>query len=333
MRTQGRSGDRCTLAVILTFQLRSSALPKRTPSPPARRSRRPHLGVWLAATRPKTLPAAVIPVVVGMAATSLSGSLNWTASLVLLVVSLLLQIASNFANDVYDFERGADGAARAGPLRAVSAGLISATAMKRALLFVLALAATMGVYLTAIGGPAVALVGLAAMLVAVGYTGGPFPLAYHGLGDVFVFLFFGATLGPASAYLSLGHVPPLVWACGLPMGFLSMAILVVNNVRDIESDRAAHKRTLVVMYGRDRGLRGYQLLLLGTFLSLLLIGWLLDSPWAVIPLLSAPLALRLTKELRERRGGALNKTLARTAGLLALFGLLLILGLRLSVLF
>lgn len=286
---------------------------------------------WFLALRPKTLPAAVIPVLVGAACAFREGSLVWSITAVCLTCSLLLQIASNFANDVFDFEKGTDTAERVGPARAVARGWISPRQMKRAVVLTLLAAALSGSYLVWLGGWPLFSLGLLALICAVAYTAGPYPLGYNGLGDVCVFFFFGPVAVCGTDYLNTGRVSPQAWWAAVAVGALTTAILVVNNVRDEATDRTTGKRTLAVRWGRDAGVVEYAGLLAAAFvvpIGLLATG--LAKPAVLLPLLTAPLAVLRLKELRSRRGPSLNQTLAQTAQLLVLFGLLLAAGLALG---
>jgi 1,4-dihydroxy-2-naphthoate octaprenyltransferase len=286
---------------------------------------------WWLAMRPKTLPAAFVPVLTGSACAQALGSFHWVPSLAALFGALLLQIASNFANDVYDFEKGADTSERVGPTRAVQAGLISPRAMKRGLLLVLALALLVGIYLAAHSGPMLVVIGLASMLAAVAYTAGPFPLGYHGLGELFVMIFFGFVAVCGTAFVNIGSVPALAVFASIPVGSLASAILVVNNVRDLETDARAGKRTLVVRFGRQAGLREFWILLCSAYVvpALLLVTSDLRT-WIVLPLVTLPWGVKIAGALRTERGTALNATLADTAKLLLVFGVLFSAGLWLG---
>jgi 1,4-dihydroxy-2-naphthoate octaprenyltransferase len=285
---------------------------------------------WIAAARLRTLPAAVVPVAVGTACAAASGGIAWGPALAALAGSLAIQIGTNFANDVFDAEKGADGADRIGPLRAVSAGLISAAAMKRAMVLAFAVAAAFGVYLVAVAGWPVVAIGLASIASGIAYTGGPWPLGYHGLGDVFVLAFFGFVAVCGTAFVQLGHVPQLaIWA-SLPVGALATAILVVNNVRDRAGDARAGKRTLAVRFGRPAALLEYALLIAIAYAipSVLALD---GSPWTALPLVTAPLALARMRELARAVDGAQhNRCLAATAQLLMIHGLLFAVGLALG---
>lgn len=286
---------------------------------------------WWIAIRPKTLPAAIVPVLVGVACAAHVGQVRWAPSLAALTGALLLQIGSNFANDVYDFEKGADGHERVGPARAVASGYISPQAMKRGMGLVFGLALLVGLYLTVTSGPLIMLIGVASIVAAIAYTGGPYPLGYNGLGEVFVLLFFGFVAVCGTCFVNLGRVPELgVWS-SIPVGALASAILVVNNVRDEDTDRRSGKRTLVVRFGRRSGIVQYAVFLGLAYLApLLLVSRQLAHFAVLAPLLTLPWGLRLLRALSAQRGPALNATLAQTAQLLLAYGVLLSMGLAWS---
>ncbi|MBA3457955.1 MAG: 1,4-dihydroxy-2-naphthoate polyprenyltransferase, partial [Deltaproteobacteria bacterium] len=243
------------------------------------------LATWIAAARLRTLPAAVVPVAVGTAVVAATGRVAWCPALAALAGSIAIQIGTNFANDVFDAEKGADGADRVGPLRAVSAGLISAGAMKRAMIIAFIVAAGFGLYLVSVAGWPIVAIGLASIVAGIAYTGGPWPLGYHGLGDVFVLAFFGFVAVCGTAFVQLGEVPCLAWWAAVPVGALATAILVVNNVRDRAGDARAGKRTLAVRFGRRAALAEYALLLAVAYaipLGLAMAG----RTWAALPLIT-----------------------------------------------
>jgi 1,4-dihydroxy-2-naphthoate octaprenyltransferase len=274
-------------------------------------------GAWLLALRPRTLPVSLAPVLVGTAVAHQQGGLRAGPALAAALGALLLQIGSNFANDVFDFEKGADTAARIGPPRATQLGLLSPAAMKRGMLVVFGLALLVGVYLTFVAGPVVVAIGLVSIAAAVAYTGGPWPLGYHGLGDVAVFVFFGLVAVTGTAFVQLGHVPPLAVVAAVPVGALATAILVVNNLRDVETDRVAGKRTLAVRLGPS-GARGEWTLLVGSAYLMAALPWLAfgTSAWVLLAWLTLPLALKLGRTIRrETAGPPLNAALADTAKL------------------
>jgi len=286
------------------------------------------VGAWLLASRPKTLSAAAVPVLVGTACASARGHVHWGPALAALVGALLLQIGANFANDVFDFEKGADTSERLGPTRAVQAGLLSARSMRRGMWLVFVLALLVGVYLTYVSGPVILLIGCASIASAIAYTGGPYPLGYHGLGDVFVFIFFGLVAVCGTALVEIGQIPLLSVACAVPVGALATAILVVNNLRDRVTDLSAGKRTLAVRYGRDFALNQYRALLGVSYLiPLLLVVAAQAGPEVLLTWLSLPLAIKTARQVAATEGRALNPLLAATAKLLAVYGLLFALGL------
>jgi 1,4-dihydroxy-2-naphthoate octaprenyltransferase len=206
--------------------------------------------IWLSAARPRTLPAAVAPVLVGSALAWHDGHFAAGAAALCLAFALLVQVGTNFANDYYDFMKGADTVARVGPRRAVAAGLVTPLTMRRAMVGVFAAAFLTGLGLLAWGGPWLLAVGVASIASGAAYTGGPWPLGYHGLGDVFVFVFFGLVAVCTTYFVQAGTVTAEVALGAIGIGVLAVNILVVNNYRDVETDATAGKRTLVVRFGR-----------------------------------------------------------------------------------
>ena len=286
---------------------------------------------WVLAARPKTLSAASVPVLVGSACAYALDSFRAGPALAALAGALLLQIGANFANDVYDYEKGADTAERLGPTRAVQAGLISPAAMKRGMYLVFALSLLIGAYLTAVSGPIILAIGIVSIISAIAYTGGPYPLGYNGLGDVFVFVFFGLVAVCGSVFVQSGGVPALAVWCSIPVGALATAILVVNNLRDAEQDAKVGKRTLAVRWGRKAVIGEYGLLLaLAYAVPLFLATSSARGRFVLLPLLTLPLARKLMLAIRNETGRALNPRLAGTAKLLLLFGLSFALGIVLD---
>jgi 1,4-dihydroxy-2-naphthoate octaprenyltransferase len=285
------------------------------------------LRVWLLAARPKTLPAAVAPVVVGTAVAVAEDGVAFLAMGACFAVALLLQVGANLANDVFDFRRGADTAERLGPPRVTQSGLIPPERVLAATAVVLAGATLAGLYLVWRGGWPIALLGVLAILSALAYTGGPRPLGYVGLGEVFVFLFFGLVAVAGTAYVQTRDLTALALAAAVPIGCLASAILVVNNLRDIGTDRAAGKRTLAVRLGPARTRREYALLLAVAYLALP-VGWVAGvfSGWWWLPWLSLPVAVPLARRVGTASGAALNPLLGATARLEILFALLLAAG-------
>jgi len=210
-------------------------------------------GIWLEATRPRTLPAAVSPVLVGTALAAREGGARIGPAVACLGFALLVQVGTNFANDYYDFLKGADTEERVGPRRAVASGLIAPAVMRRAMIGVFAAAFLVGLTLLGQGGWPLLIIGVASILCGVAYTGGPYPLAYHGWGDVFVFIFFGLVAVGATCFVQMGRLPLEAWLAGAGIGALATNILVANNYRDVETDAKAGKRTLLVRWGRGYG--------------------------------------------------------------------------------
>lgn len=284
--------------------------------------------IWLGAMRPRTLPAAVAPVLTGSALACHDGAFDLAAAALCLGFALLVQIGTNFANDYYDFIRGADTAARVGPRRAVAAGLVAPATMKRAMIGVFIAAFLTGVGLVAWGGPWLLAIGGASILCGIAYTGGPWPLAYVGLGDVFVFIFFGLVAVGGTYFVQAGRLTFETVLAGVPMGLLAANILVVNNYRDAETDAVANKRTLVVRWGRGAARAQFILSLLVAFavpVVFLARGY---HAWVLLPLALAPLAWRHVRRLRaDRSAGELIALLGDTGKLLALFALLFSTGL------
>lgn len=287
------------------------------------------LQAWILALRPRTLPVSIGPVLVGTAVAQVEGGLAVAPAIAAGLGALLLQVGSNFANDVFDFEKGADTHERIGPPRAAQLGLLSPRALKRGMWLVFALATAVGVYLSWVAGPVILAVGGVSILAAIAYTGGPWPLGYHGLGDVAVFVFFGLVAVLGTTFVQTGTLPPLGWLCAVPVGGQATAILVVNNLRDIETDARAGKRTLAVRLGRSGARAEWALLVLGAYLVPLGL-WLGfgESAWVLLPWATLPRALRLFGVIRGTEAGpALNEALAGTAQLGFLFSLLFALGL------
>lgn len=283
---------------------------------------------WVLAIRPRTLLVGITPVLVGAALAHRSGAFRPLPALAALAGAVLLQIGSNLANDVFDYEKGADTAERLGPLRVTQAGLLTPSAMKRGMAVVFALALLVGVYLTWVSGWPIVVIGSLSIASAIAYTGGPYPLGYNGLGDVFVFLFFGLIAVTGTAWVASGELGGQAFYAGAAVGALATNVLVVNNVRDHEQDLRANKRTVIVRFGRSFGIVEYALCLLIAYavpVVFLLFGW--AALPVLLPLTTAPLAFGLLSRVRREQGAALNLVLASTAKLVFLHGLLFALGL------
>jgi 1,4-dihydroxy-2-naphthoate octaprenyltransferase len=289
---------------------------------------KPSLSIWISAARLRTLPAAIVPVIVGTAVAYATRAIAWGPALAALGGALAIQIGTNFANDVFDAEKGADGPDRIGPVRAVSAGLISAAAMKRAMIAAFVIACGFGLYLTMTIGWPIAAIGAASILAGIAYTGGPYPLGYHGLGDVFVLLFFGFVAVCGTAFVQLGSVPCLALWASVPVGVLATAIIVVNNLRDRATDARAGKRTLAVRLGRRGAIVEYAALLAAAYAVPVGLAVCAHDPWRLLPLVTIPLAARRLRDLvRATTGPEYNACLAATAQLMLVHGLLFAAGL------
>ena len=289
------------------------------------------MNTWLLAIRPRTLFVGATPVLVGVALAHRSGTFHALPALAALLGALLLQIGSNLANDVFDYEKGADTAERLGPLRVTQAGLLTPGAMKRGMAVAFGMALLVGMYLTWVSGWPIVVIGLLSIASAIAYTGGPYPLGYNGLGDVFVFLFFGLVAVLGTAWVSSGELSVQAAYAGAAVGALATNVLVVNNVRDYEQDAKANKRTVIVRFGRGFGLLEYGACLLVAYvvpLAFFVLGWAASA--VLLPLCTAPLAVSLFSRVRRERGAALNLVLANTAKLVFLHGLLFALGLAIS---
>ncbi len=277
---------------------------------------------WIIASRPRTLPAAVAPVVVGAALAFHDGAFRPLAALAALVAAVLIQIGSNFANDLGDYLRGTDAGERVGPLRVTTAGLLSPREVQAGMVVVFGLAALCGLYLIILGGWPILLIGVLSIVAAIAYTAGPLPFGYYGLGDLGVFVFFGLAAVCGTYYVQALALTPAVWLAATAMGCLVTAILVVNNIRDAEGDAAAGKRTLAVLLGR-RGARIEYVTLLAVAYAVPLVLWLALSyrPGVLLTWLTLPLAYRQTRAVFTVLGPALNKTLAGTAQLAVAYAL------------
>ena len=280
------------------------------------------------AIRPRTLPAAAAGVIIGSALAWRDGFFRIDAALTCLITALLLQIGSNLANDVFDFERGTDTPERLGPVRVTQAGLLTPSQVKHGMIVAFSLAAIFGLYLVWLGGWPIIVIGIAAILAAIAYTGGPFPLGYYGLGDLFVFIFFGLASVAGTYYIQAGFVSAAAWWMTIPPGLIIMAILVVNNLRDLEDDRKAGKRTLAVVLGERMTKTQYLLCITTAYLVLPLAAGMGLIPWlALITWASLPVAIRTTRVVLTQRGRPLNTALAGTGQTALLFSILFWIGL------
>jgi 1,4-dihydroxy-2-naphthoate octaprenyltransferase len=286
------------------------------------------LRIWILAIRPRTLPAAVVPVLVATALAWRLGTWSLWPALAALVGALALQIGCNTANDYFDWKSGADGPDRLGPTRVTSAGLATPRQVVGATVFAFVLATAVGLYLAWVGGWPIVAIGLCSIVAAIAYTGGPYPLGYNGLGELTSFIFFGPVAVLGTFYLHTGHLDPLAAWLSVPVGAWVAAILVVNNLRDIPTDRRAGKRTFSVRFGA-RATRGlYAGLIAAGFLAPLALWPAGYAAAACAPLLALPLALSpLRAVFSEPDGPRLNAALAGTARLLLVGGIFLVGGL------
>ena len=283
---------------------------------------------WKLAIRPRTLPAAAAGVIIGSAVAWRDGFFRLEAALACLFTALLLQIGSNLANDVFDFERGTDTPERLGPVRVTQAGLLTPSQVKYGMVIVFVLAALLGLYLAWLGGWPIILIGLAAILSAIAYTAGPFPLGYHGLGDLFVFIFFGLASVAGTYYVQAGFISTAAWWMTIPPGLIITAILVVNNLRDLENDRQAGKRTLAVILGEQATKKQYLICMMAAYLVMPLAASIGILPWyALLTWASLPMAIRSTRLVFTTQGRPLNAALAGTGQVALLFSILFWIGL------
>ena len=290
---------------------------------------------WVVGARPRTLPAAVVPVLVGTACAvgETDDGIVWWRFLAALVAAVAIQVGTNYVNDYADGKRGTDDR-RVGPVRLVASGLATADQVKLAALVSALVAAVAGIALSIAVGPELLLVGAASFAAGFLYTGGPRPYGYAGLGEVFVFLFFGVVAVAGSYFAQVESLSAAALLLAIPVGLLASAILVVNNVRDLETDRRAGKRTLAVRMGRERSRALYAAMLAGAFVTAPL-PWVLGSDsldaWLLLVLLAVPLAVPLVRTVRTRVDGpSLNGALAGTGQLQLAFCVLLSAGILAS---
>jgi 1,4-dihydroxy-2-naphthoate octaprenyltransferase len=288
--------------------------------------------IWLMAARPKTLPVGLAPVLVGTALADTAGVFHPLRFVAALLGALFIQVGANLSNDYSDARRGADAEDRLGPVRVTAGGLVPPRQVLIAVYVTFALAILTGVYLVAVAGWQLLLVGAASIVAGVLYTGGPRPYGYEGLGELFVFLFFGVVAVAGSFFVQTEQLVWEAFALAVPVGLLASAVLVVNNVRDLETDRRAGKRTLAVRLGRERTRTLYAAMVYGAIL-LSPVTWIFGplDPWILLPFLAVPLAAPIVRTVRTRTDGpSLNEALARTGQLELLVCVLLSAGILLS---
>ncbi len=276
--------------------------------------------VWLESTKPKVFAASIAPVCIGTAAAAADGAVNWLLAPLVLVCAMLIQLVSNWVNDLYDYRRGAD-RQRVGPRRVLEDGLISYRQLRMAAWMAAAACVVLGIPIMMEGGWPIALTGFVCLAAAWAYTGGPFPMAYNGLGDVAAFLFFGVVAIAGTYYVHLGQVHPDVWLLALGPGFLVANILGVNNIRDINTDAQVGKRTIAVRIGSQAA---RQLYVLATAVALLLPSFLLlhRGPWVMLPWACTPLAVWECYLVSTRQGAELNRALVGTSVLYLMYAIL-----------
>jgi 1,4-dihydroxy-2-naphthoate octaprenyltransferase len=282
---------------------------------------------WIIASRPKTLPAAFAPVFVGSALAIQNSSFKLLNAAIALICSLLIQIGTNFVNDLYDFLSGKDSEKRVGPIRVLAAGLVSSKEMKTAIILTFGLTFILGLYLVFESDYWILLIGILSIMAGIAYTAGPFPLAYNALGDVFVFIFFGFVGTIGTFYVQAVEVTKLSVAAAIPVGSLITNILIVNNLRDIDEDKTNGKITLAVLLGKSFTKFQYLFLLVTSYATVFYIYFYLSGKLIVLlPVILLPIGIALIKMVFTFTGVKLNKTLAITAMFSALFSFLLAIG-------
>jgi len=277
---------------------------------------------WIEATRPKTLAAGIVPVVVGSSLAYLEHNCNVYIMGLTLLCSVLIQIITNFFNEIYDFKKGADDKHRIGPKRQVASGEISEKRMLRITIGLIFITFFLGLILVQHSGFLILWIGIISLIFAFLYTGGPYPLAYKGLGDVFVFIFFGLIAVNGSYYVQTGEFSYLALISSVVPGLLSANILNVNNIRDIETDYKVGKITLSYRIGKKNAILMYRISTIICYLIPFIIFYFVGSIFVLLPLISLPLALKLFFDIKSKTGTELNKVLSRTGGLLLMYGLL-----------
>ena len=285
------------------------------------------MNVWITAARPKTLSAAAVPVMIGSAlAAHEPAAVSWTVFFCALFGAVLIQIATNLINDALDFKKGADNGERLGPIRVTQAGLMSAEGVMRAAWICLVVAALCGIPLLYRGGWPMLVVGLASIVAAYAYTGGPYPLAYHGLGELFVVVFFGFVAVGGTFYAHSLQLTPSALLAGFAAGALAAVLLVINNLRDVNGDRRSNKKTLAVRFGERFARAEIVFFVLSPFAALVWLAWLREQYALMLPLVALPLAFMLLARALRARGVELNRCLAMAGALQWAFGFLFVIG-------
>lgn len=282
----------------------------------------PKWRIWLLASRPPTLPAAVVPVVVGSAAAAYHGLFRPGVMIAALLSALFIQIGTNLANDLFDFRKGADTEKRLGPTRVTQAGLLTEGEVFKGMVVTFALAALFGLYLVAVAGWPIFVVGLVSIAMGILYTGGPWAYGYRGLGDVFAFLFFGPVAVIGTYYVHTLSIDRVAVVASIPVALLVTAILIVNNLRDIDTDRATGKRTLAVRIGAKMTRYQYLLFVLISYIVPIYLWLSLDKSFFWLPWLTLPIGIRMVRLIFTETGRALNRGLKGTGMLHLAYGLL-----------
>jgi len=290
-----------------------------------------NIHAWWTACRPNTLIISVAPVFLGLSLAINNDKFNsFLVAILTLVAAMLIQIGTNLINDLYDFISGADTEDRLGPIRATQSGLLSKKQVKRGAFFCFLLSLLIGVYLVYVGGVPILIIGLLSLISGYCYTAGPYPLAYNGFGDIFVFIFFGLIAVPGTYYLQSNELFDLnSILVGASIGFLAVAVLCVNNIRDVESDRKVNKKTLVVRFGINKITILYDVMIISSYLSILIFifrNGIYNHLGVLLLLLSLPIAIKLIIDIHKMTGKELNFILYRTALLIRTFSILLIIG-------
>jgi 1,4-dihydroxy-2-naphthoate octaprenyltransferase len=281
---------------------------------------------WIKATRPKTLPASIIPVAIGSAAAYSYGEFHWHLSVIALLCAIFIQIITNYLNEVYDYYRGADTEERKGPQRIVAAGIVSPKKMLFVSIFLIVITFLLGLILVGRGGLPILIIGILSLIFAYAYTGGPFPLAYNGLGDIFVLIFFGIIAVCGTFYVQTLTLTSEVFIASLGPGLLSMNLLGINNIRDIKTDIKAGKITLAVKLGEKKAKTMYFFVNFSAFLVPVALTIMTGSAAMLLPLAVLPYSIIICRKLRIYKDAELNKLLAATGKLLLLHGTLTVLG-------
>ncbi len=286
------------------------------------------LQIWLLAFRLKTLPAAIAPIIIGLSYAYQSGIFNPFVAFFTLLASILIQIGTNLANDVFDFEKGTDTEERLGPKRVTQAGLLTSKQVKKAMIISFLLALLIGLYLSLIGGWPIVIIGSFAIISGIAYTGGPYPLGYHGLGDLFVFIFFGIVAVPGTFYLQGGELfDSFAIILGIIMGLMADCILIVNNIRDADNDIKTGKNTLTVIFGKKISKLQYSIFVIIPYLFPFWIFQNMVPKLAIfIVLFSFPICIRSIIDIWYKSGKSLNIVLENTARLQFIYSILLSFG-------